>query len=320
MDEPATIPPEAALADPAPDGKKQRRGKTPHKSSHKPSQKGKREKDKKQKKAGTEVTRADRADKFDLYQRAVQSPEVDVEFFHRVFRTEFGRPPLLLREDFCGTAAVSCAWAASRRDRRAIGFDLDEETLAWGRTHNVEALPPARRASVTLVQADVREEHAEKADVICALNFSFNVFKTRDELRGYFKAALRNLADEGVLILDVVGGAETQEDEREESRKIKGGVHYVWEQRRFDPLTYEGRFAIHFLFKDGSALRCAFEYDWRLWTIPELRELLLEAGFRRVDVFWEGTDPETDEGNGKYDRVTTAAADPAWVACLAAYR
>ena len=29
-------------------------------------------------------------------------------------------------------------------------------------------------------------------------------------------------------------------------------------------------------------LRRAFQYNWRLWTIPELREMLLAAGFHSV--------------------------------------
>ena len=29
-------------------------------------------------------------------------------------------------------------------------------------------------------------------------------------------------------------------------------------------------------------LRRAFRYDWRLWTVPELREMLLAAGFHDV--------------------------------------
>ncbi|GIS90868.1 MAG: hypothetical protein CM1200mP20_09090 [Pseudomonadota bacterium] len=34
--------------------------------------------------------------------------------------------------------------------------------------------------------------------------------------------------------------------------------------------------------------------------LPELEELLLEAGFSRTVVHWEGTDPKTGEGNGEY--------------------
>jgi hypothetical protein len=53
-------------------------------------------------------TRAQREDKYDLYQRSVQEPEPDVSLIGRVFKQHFGRPPRLLREDFCGTAHLAC--------------------------------------------------------------------------------------------------------------------------------------------------------------------------------------------------------------------
>ena len=74
------------------------------------------------------------------------------------------------------------------------------------------------------------------------------------------------------------------------------------------------QFCIHFRFKDGSALSRAFQYDWRLWTLPEIRELLIEAGFERADVYWEGTDKETGEGTDVYRRREHAESDPAWIA------
>ncbi len=36
---------------------------------------------------------------------------------------------------------------------------------------------------------------------------------------------------------------------------------------------------------DLQNLRRAFQYHWRLWTIPELQEMLTEAGFSRVHVW-----------------------------------
>jgi SAM-dependent methyltransferase len=265
-------------------------------------------------------TIATTADRYELYQLSVQSPDVDVEFLERAFKKNFRRQPMTLREDFCGTAAISCSWVESKRGRVALGVDLDPEPLAWGREHNVGALPENKRDRVRLIEDDVRIVHDDKVDVVCAHNFSFCVFKTRDELREYFSAARANLANEGVLVLDVVGGAELQEEDREETRKIGKGVRYVWHQRRFDPISHRCEFSIHFLFKDGSAMLDAFRYEWRLWTIPEIRELLDEAGFSRSDVYWEGTDEKTGEGNGKYKKQDTAEADPAWVACIVAVK
>ncbi len=255
------------------------------------------------------------ADRYDLYQRSVQSPENEVAFFTRAFKTHFGRNPLTLREDFCGTAAVCCAWVESHHQRRALGVDIDPEPLAWGEQHNLARLDEDARRRVRLLRGDARAVRRPKVDVVAAQNFSFYCFKTRDELRRYFRAAYRNLADEGVLVLDVLGGPEVMEEGHEETRGFRT-FRYVWEQARFDPITHECRFHIHFRFPDGSEIRRAFSYEWRLWTLPEIRELLAEAGFRRADVYWEGTDRKTGRGNDVYVRRAHAESDPAWVAYL----
>jgi hypothetical protein len=61
-------------------------------------------------------------------------------------------------------------------------------------------------------------------------------------------------------------------------------------------------------------MRNAFLYDWRLWTLPELRELMYEAGFANVHVLWEGTDRKTRKGNGIFRRVDHGGNEKAWVA------
>jgi len=259
------------------------------------------------------------ADKYDLYQRSVQSPENEVSFFDRVFKTYYRRAPLRLREDFCGAAAVCCEWVKDRRDHVAVGVDLDPKPLAWGEKHNLSELEPEERTRVRLLQADARHVARLKVDVIAAQNFSFCIFKTRDELRRYFRAAYRNLGREGVLVLDVLGGYECM---KEDTREVRGyrSFRYVWEQERFDPITHACRFHIHFRFPDGSEMKRAFTYDWRLWMMPEVRELLTEAGFRRSDVYWEGTDPKTGRGNDVYRRRQHAESDPAWIAYLVAVK
>jgi len=262
-------------------------------------------------------TLAAKADKYALYQRAVQAPEAEIEFFDKVFKRSFARRPLVLREDFCGTAAVCCAWADSRKDRIAYGVDLDPEPLVWGAEHNLTALKPRRRERVILVESDVRADGQPAADIVTAENFSYCVFRTRKELLRYFRAAHAHLAEKGLFILDAMGGSLTYEEGRREKRKVDG-FHYIWEQRRFDPITHHARMHIHFAFVDGSRLNKAFTYDWRLWTLPELQELLSEAGFDAVAVHWEGTNKKTGEGNGRFRPQKHAAADPSWICYIVA--
>ena len=61
-------------------------------------------------------------------------------------------------------------------------------------------------------------------------------------------------------------------------------------------------------------MRNAFVYDWRLWTIPELREIMQEAGFVDIHILWEGTERDTGEGNGVFRRVKRGDPDEAWIA------
>ncbi len=71
---------------------------------------------------------------------------------------------------------------------------------------------------------------------------------------------------------------------------------------------------IHFELPDGSRMDKAFRYEWRLWTIPEIREILQEAGFSKVTVYLEGDDDEEDEdgnveGNGIFEPAEHCDAD-----------
>ena len=154
----------------------------------------------------------------------------------------------------------------------------------------------------------MRRVTSPKADVIAAQNFSFCTFKTRGDLLAYFRHARKNVKRKGVFVLDVLGGYETQQSPRREPRKEDGFV-YVWEHRRFDPVTQNGAFAIHFELRDGSVLKDAFTYDWRMWTIPEVREALVEAGFRKTEVWWE-------EDDGRWRPRTSASPDAVWLAMV----
>ena len=74
---------------------------------------------------------------------------------------------------------------------------------------------------------------------------------------------------------------------------------------------------IHFEFQDGSRLEKAFSYTWRLWTLPEIRELLEETGFRQVTVYWQGYDDD-GEPDGVFVPVGEGEADAGWICYLTA--
>ena len=273
---------------------------------------------KKKKKGGGKVRAArmaDLADRHELYEASVQSVSDEVEFLDSAFRELTGRKALTLREDFCGTAAAACEWVRSHSRRRAVAVDIDPQVLAWGLAHHVAGLKKKQHGRIELVEGDVRSVRTGRSDIVVAFNFSWWTFKTREELLGYLRAAHAALEDDGVLVLDIYGGSEAYAEQEEETEYEL--FTYVWDQHSFDPLSARYRCFIHFRFPDGSELPRAFSYDWRLWTLPELRELLAEAGFARSVVYWQGED-EDGEPNGEFSIVERGEADPAWIAYVAA--
>ncbi len=258
------------------------------------------------------------ADRHELYQIAVQSPVEDARFLTRVYERVRQRRPRHLREDFCGTALLCAAWVRRGPEYTAEGFDICPDTIAWGVEHNFPPLGTAAER-VTLHAKDVRAPSHRRPDVRCAQNFSYFVFKERSELLGYFRSAHRDLAPKGVFVLDIYGGPDAMEEETEE-RKLDEGFTYIWDQRSYHPATGDFRAHIHFRFPDGSEMKRAFTYDWRLWTLPELKDVLCEAGFPRVDSYWEGTSEDGENGNGVYRRSERGENCAAWVTYLVAYK
>lgn len=259
---------------------------------------------------------ADLADRHALYQEAVQDVEAEIDFVDETYQELRGRKANLLREDFCGTANTACEWVRRRRGNRAIGVDLDREVLDWGREHNLKALSPAEQKRIELIEGDVLDTSAEPVDVVLAMNFSYFLFRRRDELREYFRSVRKNLKSDGLLIMDCYGGYDAPK-ELTEPRDC-GKFTYIWDQAEFNPITNGMVCHIHFKFPDKSRLKRAFSYHWRLWSLPEITEILEEAGFSRSDVYWEGTDEETGEGDGIYEPATVGDADPGWICYIVA--
>jgi SAM-dependent methyltransferase len=256
------------------------------------------------------------ADRHALYERSVQSTEPEITFITRIFRREHGRLPLTLREDFCGSAILCADWVKSHAERRAIGVDLDGPTLAYARRVHIAPLGEAARR-VRLFQRNVLARAPAETEVVVAFNFSYCVLKRRVELLEYFRNVHRGLARGGAFLLDIYGGPDAQNELIE--KKAVGGFTYVWEQAPLDALTNHAVRYIHFHFKDGSEIRRAFTYDWRIWSLAELREALAEAGFSRVDVYWEGADAKGG-GNGIFRRVAKAENEQSWIAYVVAWR
>jgi SAM-dependent methyltransferase len=258
---------------------------------------------------------ADLADIHELYEESVQNVENEVEFLSTTFEEIRGRKGHLFREDFCGTASAACEWVKQGGEYQAIGVDIDPTVLEWGRANRVARLPAEDQARVSLIESNVLTVETPKVDLLAAFNFSYWIFEERSVMLRYMRSAYDALKDDGVMFLDMFGGPESFEETKEKTKH--DGFSYIWEQAEFHPVSNHMRCHIHFKFPDGSKIKKAFTYEWRLYTAPELRDLLLEAGFSKATVYWEGED-EDGEGNGEFTPDARGEADLAWIAYIVA--
>ncbi len=250
--------------------------------------------------------------KHTLYEKSVQCVGADIDFVIRIFKNEFSRQPRILKEDFCGTFSAAIEFINRNRQNFAIAVDLDKDVLTWGKQHN---LPQAKRKeNITIINDDVNNVTEPKIDIIMSMNFSYFIFKKREELKQYFKNVFTSLKTEGAFVLDIYGGSEAQEQQEEKTEF--DDFTYVWDQGDFNPITNEVKNHIHFEFPDGSKIKKAFSYDWRLWTPQEIVELLQEVGFATADVYWEGWDEEEETGNGIFRKRKKAESIAGWIAYI----
>lgn len=228
-----------------------------------------------------------------LYEASVQGVEVDLDFATRVFKNKRGRKAVDLREDFCGTAALACEWVSRSPKHRAWGVDIDQPTLDWGLEHNVTTLGK-KAGEIKLICGDVRTAQTPPVDLVMALNFSYCIFKTREQQRSYFKTVRKNLKKDGLFVMDIYGGTEAVEAKLEprdvDGFTAKDGTkvpkfEYIWDQNVYNVIDHHIVNYIHFNVPGFGKIKKAFTYDWRLWTLPELQELLLEAGFESAEVY-----------------------------------
>lgn len=238
----------------------------------------------------------------ELYQRAVQNPLATVMLLQKIHR-HHGRsmklpttPATRLREDFAGSAFLARTWVAWHDNHRALAIDHHKPTFEWAQAKAQRELGE-RAADLHFLFGDVswyRPPLVPRVDVIAALNFSVFEYHHRSDLVGYFRGCRRHLCKGGVLVMDAFGPPRpSTEFPRRFRRKVKAdmlsgqpGFIYEWEERHYDPLSGKVDCRIHFdLGRKLGKRHDAFVYDWRWWTLPELREAMLEAGFAKVEIW-----------------------------------
>lgn len=164
-------------------------------------------------------------------------------------------------------------------------------------------------------------------DIVCAFNYSCCCLHKRKELVVYFKYALDALSKKGgIFVMDLYGGT-SSEHEIKLQRKFPNFT-YTWEQAEFDVIQRKTRISLHYqLHKPQKKIRNAFSYSWRLWSLPEIKDCMEEAGFRSIH-FWIREMPDTERNRStrgfgtsrddKYEEVSSFQQQDAWNAYVVA--
>lgn len=259
----------------------------------------------------------------DLYDLCVQSPADLVP----LLRAVHGDEPRVLVEHFAASARISRRWVETDPAASAVAIDLDGEVLQL--SSGIERL--------RTIHADVLDHQKLQGvvgDVVHAGNFSIGYHHDRPTLIRYLQMVREQLSKGGVFVCDTYGGESSFHIgtmERDvpipESLRPAGAsddlfIRYLWEQRAADPLTARVIDVLHFRVFDGDEViqdaPDAFVYDWRLWTVPELRDAMLEVGFTSIEVYNELPDAVDEDGRAYVEPVDGDDLNDSFIVCVVA--
>lgn len=250
---------------------------------------------------------------FFLYEQSVQT-RGDVDYLLEMAIVVMGRVPMRLREDFCGTHLFAREYVKRDPRFKAIGLDLDPAPIRYGELAAQKELTREQRSRLKIFKKNVISTTTPLSDWIVACNFSFYTFHERDVLVQYFKKARQSLSKGGIFMLELGGGPgflEKLTDRRifrvSETQKIT----YLWHQLDFNPVQRRGQYAISFKVNESLKYKHAFQYDWRVWTIPEVRDVLKDAGFNKSVVLVEKS--VRGKATNTYEISETGDHDHSWI-------
>jgi len=255
--------------------------------------------------------------KYALYEASVQDAADDAKILYKLYTRIRGYKPHSFREDFCGTFKIASEWVKIHRDNSALGLDIDPVPISYGKEFHWPELTKDQQNRLSIRVQNVLKPTKPSADLIAACNFSYWIFKKREQMIHYFSQVRKSLKSDGLFFLDIVGGYEMMELHKDRHRYKLGKTPftYIWQLERFNPITHDGFFSISYEIKGGKKMKRAFTYDWRVWTIPELRECMAEAGFKRSWVYWE-KDDRNGHGTGEFYASEKEENCPVWIAFI----
>lgn len=255
-------------------------------------------------------------DKYQLYIDAVQDPEGLMVFLDHVVEGKGNKEnPPFLREDFAGTGINCHYWnKTTPAGSGAVAVDIDPEPLEWGKSKFVRS----KNMNETKFCNIDSLEFEHPSDVTLCLNSSIFSIHRRSELLKYFKDTYSRLNDDGVFVFEIYGGPMaymTGKDEIEYD-----DFTFIWEQRSFNTLTNRSENHISFKLDNGQRLNDVFNYDHRIWTLPELMDILEDTEFADNVEVYLNTEFEHSKEPDSYAPVTNFHTNGSFEAYIVCYK
>lgn len=204
----------------------------------------------------------------------------------------------------CGTGSLTLP--LYRAGFQMTGVDLSREML-W------QAAQKARKQGIAIpfIQQDMKALNLHRPmDAVLATCDGVNYLITDEDMKSFLRAAFRSIRPGGALIFDVSTPHRLVDqlcsglicEDRE-------NVTYIWQSRwneKSGMVTMDLCFFVKE--KDGRYRRIEEHQKQRVWRAQELKTLLLQAGFRGVCVYGNGT---LNPGRDSDERWHIAATRPA---------
>ena len=185
----------------------------------------------------------------------------------------------------CGTGNLTIP--LQRAGFQMTGADLSQEML-W------QAAQKARKQGMAIpfVRQDMRSLNLHRPmDAVIATCDGVNYLRSEEDLRSFLRAARRAIRPGGALVFDVSTPHKLRDElcasliceDRED-------ITYFW-QNRWNPRESSVEMMLCFFVKekDGRYRRMEERQIQRAWEVQELKGQLLQAGFRGVCVYGDGT-------------------------------
>ena len=189
----------------------------------------------------------------------------------------------------CGFGRVSAELA--RRGFAVTGVDITESYLQTAREE-----ASYENLNIEYIRADARDfVRTQFFDAAVNLYISFGYFDNQEDDRLLLSNVYESLKTGGVFIIETLGKEIAARDFTESECFRRAGFTVLTEYETLDSWTFLKNRWI--LFKDGKKVEKTFTQ--RLYSASELRALLLEAGFAKVEIYGDWDESPYDHRAAK---------------------